>query len=167
MYILYIHKSISCKVQSTSQRRFLLLHIFKNVYYWSIIDLQFCVNFSCTAKWVSESYIYIHIIFRFHSCLWHHLISTSALDTVHYTAPDSINKTCLDGKPISNATLCRYLSNTLLQHTLLVLDVWPLCTTGNISAPGVSFGCSRTDRTVLGRSWCWHREHVLWPCTTY
>ena len=52
VYVLYIHKSISCKVQSTSQRRFLLLHIFKNVYYWSIIDLQFCVNFLLYRKMI-------------------------------------------------------------------------------------------------------------------
>ena len=39
MCILYIDKNISFKVQITSQRRFFLLHIFKNLFYWSIIDL--------------------------------------------------------------------------------------------------------------------------------
>ena len=29
--------------------------------YWSIVDLQCCVNFFCTAKWLSFIYIYIYI----------------------------------------------------------------------------------------------------------
>ena len=33
-------------------------------FYWSIIDLQHCVSFKCTAKWISYTYIYIHS-FRF------------------------------------------------------------------------------------------------------
>ena len=39
MCILYIDKNISFKVQITSQRRFFLLHIFKNLFYWSVVDL--------------------------------------------------------------------------------------------------------------------------------
>ena len=33
---------------------------FKNNFYWSIVDLQCCVNFRCIAKWISYTYAYIH-----------------------------------------------------------------------------------------------------------
>ena len=35
---------------------FILLFIFLN---WSIVDLQCCGNYCCTAKWFSDTYIYI------------------------------------------------------------------------------------------------------------
>ena len=33
---------------------------FKINFYWSIVDLQCCVSFSCTAKWIIHIYIYTH-----------------------------------------------------------------------------------------------------------
>ena len=33
---------------------------FKINFYWSIVDLQCCVSFRCTAKWISYAYTYIH-----------------------------------------------------------------------------------------------------------
>ena len=33
------------------------------IFYWSIVYLQFCVNYCCTAKWFSNTYIDIFIFF--------------------------------------------------------------------------------------------------------
>ena len=42
------------------------LPFFKN-FYWSVIDLQYCVDFYCTLKWLSYTYKYIlsHILFHY------------------------------------------------------------------------------------------------------
>ena len=39
---------------------------FKNLFYWTIVDLQHCVSFRCTANWFCYTYVYIlfHILFR-------------------------------------------------------------------------------------------------------
>ena len=34
-------------------------------FYWRIVDLQCCVIFRCTRKWVSYSYMYFHYLFFF------------------------------------------------------------------------------------------------------
>ena len=34
-------------------------------FYWCIVDLQCCVIFRCTRKWVSYSYMYFHYLFFF------------------------------------------------------------------------------------------------------
>ena len=45
---------------------FLFVCLFFNLFYWSIVDLQ-CVNFWCTAKWFSYTYIcfLFHILFHY------------------------------------------------------------------------------------------------------
>ena len=37
------------------------IHLFFFNFYWSIVDLQCCVSFSYTAKWISYTYTYIYI----------------------------------------------------------------------------------------------------------
>ena len=48
----------------------ILLHViilvpFLKNFYWSIVDLQCCVSFRCTAKWMSYTYTYTHFF-----CFW-------------------------------------------------------------------------------------------------
>ena len=38
-------------------------------FYWSIVDLQYCVNFCCTAKWFSYTYIY-SFLYYWYFPLW-------------------------------------------------------------------------------------------------
>ena len=42
-------------IQQTFSFHFILISVF----YWRIVDLQRCVSFWCTAKWLSYTYIYI------------------------------------------------------------------------------------------------------------
>ena len=47
------------KPKNTGMGSLSLLCKFRKKYFWSIVDLQCCISFRCTAKWIS--YIYIHI----------------------------------------------------------------------------------------------------------
>ena len=40
--------------------------------HWSIVALQYCVSFYCTAKWISHTYAHILSFFGFPSRLGHH-----------------------------------------------------------------------------------------------
>ena len=43
--------------------------LFKNLFYWNIVDLQCCVNFCYTAKWLSYTYVYSFLL-RFITGYW-------------------------------------------------------------------------------------------------
>ena len=42
-----------------------VLEVFIYLFYWSIVDLQYCVNFRRTAEWFSHIYIHCWIIFHY------------------------------------------------------------------------------------------------------
>ena len=46
---------------------FFSFFLFTNLFYWRIVDWKYCVNFYCTAKWLSYTFIYIvfHILFNY------------------------------------------------------------------------------------------------------
>lgn len=41
--------------------------IFKKLFYWSLVDLQYCLNFYCSAKWFS--YIVFYILYNLIYCI--------------------------------------------------------------------------------------------------
>ena len=48
---------------------FLILKFYLFTYlffYWSIVDLQCCTSFRCTAKWFSYTHTHIYILFQIH-----------------------------------------------------------------------------------------------------
>ena len=49
------------------------------LFYWSIVDLQCCVSFKCTAKWFSYTYVYIHIYVYIYAFIEHLFGTNSAL----------------------------------------------------------------------------------------
>ena len=53
--------------------------------YWSIVDLQYCVGFRCTAKWFSYIYIFFQIIFHYK------LLQDIEYSSLYYT----VNPCCL------------------------------------------------------------------------
>ena len=50
--------SISLFCNSCLYITFTYLFIFN--FYWTVVDLQCCVSFRCTAKWIGYAYTYIH-----------------------------------------------------------------------------------------------------------
>ena len=44
-----------------------ILFFFFNLFYWSIPELQHCVNFHCIAKWFSYTHTYVYILFHISS----------------------------------------------------------------------------------------------------
>ena len=43
-------------------------------FYWTIVDLQYCVSFRCIAKWFRYIYVCVYIYFRFFSIIGYYKI---------------------------------------------------------------------------------------------
>ena len=53
-----IHTTVCVCVCVRGKERDIYIYFLK--FYWSIVDLQCCVSFRCTAKWFSSTYTYVH-----------------------------------------------------------------------------------------------------------
>ena len=66
------------------------LFLFLNLFYWSIVCLQCCVNFNCTAKWFTYTYICIlfHVLFYYvyHKIGFHILFYYGLSQNVKYSS---------------------------------------------------------------------------------
>ena len=63
-------------VINSSRKYYVLIFVlfFNYIFYWSIVDLQCCVSFRCTAKWISYTYTYIHSFYRLFSRIDHYRV---------------------------------------------------------------------------------------------
>ena len=52
-----------------------------NLFYWSIVDLQYCVNFYCAANRFSYTHVYTHLFFSILFHMFYHRI----LNTIPWT----------------------------------------------------------------------------------
>ena len=55
--VVSLHRGI-CLYEIERRDWLTLIKVF--ILHWSIVDLQCCVSFRCTAKWLSYTYTYIH-----------------------------------------------------------------------------------------------------------
>ena len=54
-------KNVHSLIQAFSES--FSIYLFLNLIYWSIVDLQGCISYRCTAKWISHTYKYVHSLF--------------------------------------------------------------------------------------------------------
>ena len=63
-------------------------------FYRKIVDLECCVNFSCTAKWLRYTYVFFHMLFQFSSVTQSCLTLGDPIDcstpglSVHHQLPE-------------------------------------------------------------------------------
>ena len=114
--------------------------------YWSIVDLKCCVNYCCTAKWLSYTYIYI---------LFHILFHYDLSEDIEY-----ISKTLLFIHPIYNI-LPLLIPNS---HSFPPLDPFPLATTSlfSISVSLFLFHRYVDLYRILDSTYKWYLSFSFW-----
>ena len=71
--------------------------VFKNIFHWSIVDLQRCINFYCIAEWFPYMYIYRFFFIFFSGMVYYRILIHSRLllfihsvyASLHLPTPDS------------------------------------------------------------------------------
>ena len=126
----------------TTQESPIIFIFFK--FYWSIVDLQCCINFCFTAKWLSYTYIY-SFLFNFKNFLatLHGVWDFSSLtrDWTHAPCSGSMEPQTLDRQGIPYIFLFTYLFIYLFIHSFIYLLAASglSCSTWDLSFWRVSF----------------------------
>ena len=70
MYLEYIKKSYNSIIRIQATKFYFL-----NLFYWSIVDLQCYINFCCTAKWLSYTYLYTFFFIFLSMMVYHRILN--------------------------------------------------------------------------------------------
>ena len=124
--------------------------------YWSIVDLQ-CVNFCCTAKWLSYTYMYI----LFFNILFHYGLSQ---DNEYSSLCSTVGPCCLS---ILNVIVCIYQPQTPTPSLSLLTS--PLANTSLFSMSLSLFLFCREVHLcrILDSTYKWYNMVFVFLCLTY
>ena len=111
----------------------LITFIYLLLFYWSIVDLRF-VNFCCTAKWFSYTYIYLFFFWPCHTTCGI-LIPQPGIETVPLHWKHKVLTTRPPGKPyisfLKFFSIMVYHKNSLCNQLIGTL-VSAICVKGNL-----------------------------------
>ena len=89
---------------------------------WSLVDLQCCVCFKCTAEWFSYTYIYIYISILFQG-LFSAFFFPSTVEETHIIAPPgATTNSCLQFQQVFNMAQHIYTSCYYSKTEFLLLS---------------------------------------------